>query len=269
MDESRDRRGHRSRLRERFLSGGMSALAEYEILELLLTFAIPRKDVKPIAKVLMRRFGSLKSVLNADESALLSVGGLGEGSFCLIKFIRALIPLFHMQVLEQERLELDSIDKLIEFFRARMDGEAREVLDMACFDSELRLMPGGAVRLFEGSANMAKVDIRKIVETAIRLGATSIVLAHNHPNGDARPSFDDIRFTQTLSLACKSIRINFIEHLIVAKSATFSFRRDGRFDDLYDETLPDDASAPNLESGGEAGDEPSARVAAPRRRLRM
>ena len=244
---NKDKLGHRNRLRVRFLSGRLSALAEYEILELLLTFAIPRKDVKPIAKRLLTKFGSFKSVLNASESELERIEGLGENSICFVRFIRELIPLFHLQVLEEERLELDSIDKLIEFFRASSDGEKKEILELACFDSDLRLLPNGAIRLFEGSANIANVDIRRILETALRLGATSIVIAHNHPNADVRPSFEDIRFTQTLSLVCKSMRINFIEHLIIAKNETFSFRRDGRFDDLYDETL-DESYTENNES---------------------
>lgn len=260
--------GHRSRLRARFLSGGLSALAEYEILELLLTFAIPRKDVKPIAKALLIKFGSFKSVLNASEKELMEVEGVGESSRCLIKFMRELIPLFHLQVLEEERLELDSIDKLIAFFRARMDGEKKEVLELACFDSDLRLLPNGAIRLFEGSANMANVDIRKILEIALNLGATSIVISHNHPNGDMRPSFEDINFTRKLSLACKSIRLSFIEHIIIAKNAEFSFRRDGRFDDLYDETLPDIDS--QEESFGEVDfDESPSQVAVRRKRLKM
>ncbi len=258
MTKEAENAGHRSRLRARFMSGGMAALAEYEIVELLLTCAIARRDVKPVAKSLMAKYGSVKAILNADPAELSAVEGMGEASACMVKFVRDLIPLYHLQTLERSSIELDSVDKLIEFFRARMEHEKKEVLEMACFDPSLRLLPGGAVRLFEGSASSANVDIRQIVEKAIKLGASSIVIAHNHPNGDARPSRDDIAFTRRLSLACRPIRLDFIEHLIVASGATFSFRRDGRFDDLCDSTVPcgDDYG------GGESD------VASPRKRLK-
>lgn len=232
MTKEAENAGHRSRLRARFMSGGMAALAEYEIVELLLTCAIARRDVKPVAKSLMAKYGSVKAILNADPAELSAVEGMGEASACMVKFVRDLIPLYHLQTLERSSIELDSVDKLIEFFRARMEHEKKEVLEMACFDPSLRLLPGGAVRLFEGSANSA--------------------------NGDARPSRDDIAFTRRLSLACRPIRLDFIEHLIVASGATFSFRRDGRFDDLCDSTVPcgDDYG------GGESD------VASPRKRLK-
>ncbi len=240
FDKSSDNSGHRMRLRERFLSGGISALAEYEIVELTLMFAIPRKDVKPIAKKLIQKYGGLKQILNADKNELIALDGLGKNSICLIKLMRELIPLYHLQTLEQTPIELDSVDKLIDFFRARIEGLKNEVLELACFDSELRLIEGGAIRLFEGSSNTAKADIRRIIEIAIKLGASSIVIAHNHPQGDAKPSVEDIAFTRKLSLACQPISLNFIEHLIVAKNATFSFRRDGYFDSLYDTSIPED-----------------------------
>lgn len=231
-----DKTGHRLRLRQRFESGGISALAEYEILELMLTYAIVRKDVKPIAKLLLKRFGSLKNVLNASKAELVSVDGMGDSSAIMINFIRGIIPLYHLQVLEEEPLELDSVDKIAEFFCARISSEKIEVLEMACFDTQLRLLPHGVVRLFEGSANTANVDIRRIIECAIKAGASSIVLAHNHPTGAAKPSSADIAFTRTLSDACKPIKLDFIEHIIIAKNAYFSFRRDGEFDVLYDST---------------------------------
>lgn len=231
-----DKSGHRQRLRKRFEDGGISALAEYEIVELLLTYAIARKDVKPIAKALLKKFGNLKNILTADRAELSGIEGMGEASATMIKFVSSIIPLYHLQVLEESPLELDSVDKLAEFFRARIGAEKIEVLEMACFDSQFRLLPKGAIRLFEGSANTANVDIRRIVECAIKLGASSIVLAHNHPSGDAKPSLADVEFTRNLSNACRPIKLDFIEHIIIAKNAFYSFRRDGHFDVLYDST---------------------------------
>lgn len=108
---------------------------------------------------------------------------------------------------------------------------------MVCFDAKLRIIPSGSVRLFEGSLTCASVDVRKIIETAIKHGAAQIAVAHNHPSGDPTPSFEDIRLTRRLAEACKPIHLNLIEHVVVGKKACFSFRRDGRFDCLYDESL--------------------------------
>lgn len=248
MDDFSEKLGHRSRLRLRFLKGGIAALAEYEVVELLLTFAIPRKDVKPIAKSLLVRYKNLKEIMNTNPAELASYKGLGESSACLVKLMRELIPLYHLQTLEESKIELESIDKLIQFFRARIEFEDHEVMEMLCLDSELRLLPNCVVRIFEGSVNSINVDIRRIIEIAVKKGASSIVIAHNHPNGDARPSDEDINFTRKLSLACKPINLCFIEHLIVAKTATFSFRRDGHFDDLYDTAIGSDDSGGRVES---------------------
>ena len=132
---------------------------------------------------------------------------------------------------------LPTISKLIKFFRSKIASEKHEVLEMVCLDAKLRIIPDGSVRLFEGSVTSANVDIRKIIEIAIKKGASSIAIAHNHPSGDPSPSFEDVRFTRKLSEACKPISLNFIEHIIVGRNVCFSFRRDGRFDDLYDDSL--------------------------------
>ena len=109
---------------------------------------------------------------------------------------------------------------------------------MVCLDSNLKIVPDGGVRLCEGSVNCASVDIRKIIETAIRLGAVSIAIAHNHPGGDPRPSMEDVRFTKRLSDACRPINLSLIEHIVVGRNSCYSFRRSGEFDVLYDESLP-------------------------------
>ncbi len=256
MNEFQDKSGHRARLRSRFLTGGLSALAEYEIVELLLMFAIPRKDVKPLAKLLIAKFKNLKGILSADFNELSATEGMGEASACLMKFMRELIPLYHLQTLEKATLGLDTIDKLTEFFRTRLESEDIEIVELVCLDSELRLINKGLIRISEGSANIAKVDVRKIIENALYLGASSIVLAHNHPQGDARPSLDDIYLTKKISNACRPINLMFIEHIIVAKDMNFSFRRDGRMDDLYDITIPEES------------DENDSQVASPRKYLK-
>lgn len=229
--------GHRSRLRERFLAQGLDTFADYEVVELLLTFAIPRVDVKPTAKILIKEFGNLRGILCAEIEALKKINLIGDNAATFLKFINALIPIFHQNELALSGDEISTIGKLMKLFRTRIGSLPSEVLEMVCFDAKLKIVDKGLVRLFEGSVNSANVDIRKIVETAIKRGASSIALAHNHPSGDPRPSLEDIRFTRKLSDACRPIDLNFIEHVIVGKNVCYSFRRDGRFDDLYDNSL--------------------------------
>lgn len=229
--------GHRQRLKERFMSSGIYALADYEVVELLLMLSIPRIDVKPLAKLLMDRYSSLKAILNINASELRSIKGIGDNTIHTIRFIREVVDVYNVQELQTFDITLDTVVKLKKFFKSRLDSESKEVIDMACFDSQLRLMKGGIVRIAEGNVNSASVDIRKIIEVAIKNGATSIVLSHNHPHGDCKPSFDDIRFTKKISLACQAIGLSLIEHIIVAKSGCFSFRNDGELDVLYDVTV--------------------------------
>jgi len=231
------REGHRERLRERYAAGGLAALADYEVVEMLLTLAIPRVDVKPVAKELVKKFKNLRGILEAPPDELMKIKGVGVSAATALKFIKDAISLYHREELEMPSEEMGTISKLMKYFKSRIGAAENESLEMACFDAKLQLIPGGSVRLFEGSVNSANVDIRKIVETAIRKGASSIAISHNHPSGDPRPSLEDIRLTRKLSEACRPINLNLIEHVIVGKNRCFSFRRDGRFSDLCDESL--------------------------------
>lgn len=229
------RHGHRQRLRERYAAAGISALADYEIAEMMLTLLIPRADVKPAAKELIKKFGNIRGILDAPAEDLEAIDGIGAGAATMIGFIKDLIGAYHYCELETPSTEIATISKLMRYFKTRLASKATECLEMVCFDTQLKII--ASVRLFEGSVNRASVDIRRIVETALKAGATSIAIAHNHPSGAISPSLEDIRFTQRLSAACRAIRINMIEHIIVGKNACYSFRRDGRFDDLYDDSL--------------------------------
>ena len=232
-------KGHRQRLRARYENGGMSSLSDYEFVELLLTLLIPRIDVKPIAKDLLKKFGNLRGIIEAKRDDILKVNGIGENSFLGLRIIKDAISLYHLNELELPGDEITTISKLIKYFKTKISNLPYEALELVCFDTQLRIIPNGSIRLFEGSVNTSSVDIRKIIEISIKLGASNIAIAHNHPSGNPRPSFDDIRFTRRLSEACKPINLNFIEHIIIGKNESFSFRRDGHFDDLYDNNLED------------------------------
>lgn len=233
------REGHRQRLRERYAKTGISALADYEVIEMLLCMLISRVDVKPIAKNLLTHFKNLRGILDASEDELLNISGLGKNSVIGLRFIKELISLYHTNELQVGGETISTIEKLIKYFRSKIASEQNEVLEMICFDTKLKIIGETSIRLVEGTVNTANVDIRKIIETAIKCGASSIAIAHNHPSGDPRPSLEDIRFTRKLSSACKPISLNLIEHIIVAKPACYSFRKDGHFDCLYDEAAAD------------------------------
>ena len=231
--------GHRQRLRERYMRSGIESLADYEVVEMLLCLIIPRIDVKPIAKQLIAKFKNLRGILEAPQEELLCISGIGENATLLLRFIREIISIYHANELKVGGETISTITKLTNFFKSKIGAEKNEVLEMLCFDAKLKIIGESSIRLVEGTVNTANVDIRKIVEIAIKYGASSIAIAHNHPSGDPRPSLEDIRFTRKLSMACKPISLSLIEHTIVAKSACYSFRKDGQFDCLYDEAASD------------------------------
>ena len=227
--------GHRQRLRERYLKNGISSFADYEVIEMLLSLFIPRIDVKPIAKDLICNFKNLRGILDASVEDLAKTKGLDENTCVSIKLIKDLISIYHANELQSSSNTMSTLTKLTNYFKSKIASEKNEVLEMLCLDSQLKIIGDGSIRIAEGSVNSANVDIRKIVEIAIRQGASSIAIAHNHPSGNPKPSLEDILFTKKLTAACKPISISLIEHTIVAKSTTFSFRKDGHFDCLYDE----------------------------------
>ena len=229
--------GHRQRMRERYARSGTYGMADYEIVEMLLALLIPRIDVKPIAKDLIAKFKNLRGILDAPREELEKVRGIGLNTALALKFVKDTITVYHTDELKCEGMEIPTITKLIKYFKAKIVAEQNEVLEMLCFDTKLRIIGDSSVRLVEGTVSSANVDIRKIVEVAIKRGASSIAIAHNHPSGDPHPSLDDVRFTRRLSETCRALSISLIEHVIVAKSACFSFRREGHIDDLYDETV--------------------------------
>jgi len=216
--------GHRARLRERFLKGGFEALADYEVLELLLTLCIPRRDVKPMAKVLLKQFGSLRGVLDASPEDLQKISGMGEVAPVALRIIRETATLYLRQLVEGRPM-LDNNDKLADFWRARLGALRYEVFEVAYLDHHYRLIEDGVERLEEGTPTETVVYPRKVMEAALRKQASHIVVAHNHPTGDVTPSDHDKRLTIALQLAGQPLGIKLIDHLIIAAEKTYSFRK--------------------------------------------
>lgn len=218
--------GHRQRLRERFLRSGFSGFADYEIVELLLTLAIPRRDVKPAAKALLARFGSVRGVLDAPAEELRRIDGLGEVAPVALRIIRETANLYLQQSAEGGE-PLRDPEALVRFWRSRIGALPIEVFEVAYLDSAGRLLRDGVERLEEGTVDRATVYPRRILEAALRRNAAAIVVAHNHPNGEVGPSEQDKLLTRALHLASTTVAVRLLEHLVVSPERVFSFREAG------------------------------------------
>ena len=217
--------GHRQRLRDRFEKGGPDALADYELVELLLTLAIPRSDVKQPAKALLARFGTLRGILDAPVDELRAIGGLGEVAPVALRIVRAAATLYLQQSAENKSILAESED-LSRFWRMRIGALSHEVFEVAYLDSAYQLLRNGVETLEEGIVDRAAVYPRRVIEAALRRGAAAIAVAHNHPNGDVSPSEQDKTLTRALVLAATTVQLQVHDHMIVSPDKVFSFRKE-------------------------------------------
>ena len=218
--------GHRQRLRERFLKSGLSGLADYEVVELLLMLAIPRGDVKQPAKALIKRFKNLRGILDAPAEELQATSGIGKVTPIALQIIRAAATLYLQQGCE-ERDSFADPSHLHDFWRMRLGTLKTEVFEVAYLDTAYRLLRDGVERLEEGTIDRATVYPRRVIEASLKREAAVIVLAHNHPNGQALPSKQDKILTRAIVLAAETVQLRVLDHLIVSAQEIFSFRREG------------------------------------------
>lgn len=223
-----DPSGHRARLRERYFNAGLEAFAPHEILEFLLTFAIPRRDTKPIAYALINKFGSLHAVLQASAQDLMTVDGIGENAATLISMIMPLFRAYH-QSLEKETPVLKNLDQCARYCQGLLAGERFEKLYVICLDSRMRII--NTVLISSGDVSEVRVYVRHILSAVSQCNATGIVLTHNHPSGSAHPSNEDVTLTNSIQMLLDSIDVRLYDHLIVTALNTFSFRRSGLLGD--------------------------------------
>jgi len=217
---------HRKRLRERFERVGLRGFSEHEVLELVLTLAIPRKDVKVPAKELLARFGSLKAVLDAPAQELQQVHGLGSVAPIVVRIIRDVSTLY-LQERVKARPQLLDLDDLARFWRSRIGGLSDEVFEVAYLDTSYRLMRDGVETLSKGTIDRAVVYPRTVMEAALRRKAAAVVLAHNHPDGDVTPSSEDKDLTRALVLAAATLQVKIHDHIVVSADKVLSFRQEG------------------------------------------
>ena len=211
--------GHRARLRGRFLQGGAAALQDYELLELLLTFAIPYSDVKPLAKNLIAHFGSFGQVLDATPEALMEFMGLKEYSACLINLVKAC----HEVYLKEEALKRQrilSLDVLVDYCRTAMGGLKDEQFRVLYLNSQNEIIAEEILQ--EGTVNQTVVYPRKILELALKHKASGLILVHNHPSGNPTPSASDKELTQTVVKASKALNLTVHDHLIISRHGYYS-----------------------------------------------
>lgn len=217
--------GHRDRLRSRFARDGLDGFDDHQVLELLLFYAIPRVDTNPIAHRLLDRFGSLAAVLEADRADLASVPGVGPAAAALLSMVPQISRRYLQDRTGCHRPQLNSSEAVAAFVVPLMAGRPEEVFYVLCLDAQCRLIRAALVA--EGTVSGARIEPRHVVECAVRHRAASVVLAHNHPQGTARPSPDDHRITQTLAAAVSPIGIRLLDHVVVANGEVFSFAREG------------------------------------------
>ena len=209
--------GHRQRLRERFLKSGIAGLADYEVVELLLTLAIPRSDVKQPAKRLLQRFGSRRGILDAPLEELREIEAIGAVTPVALQIIRAAATLYLQQAAEGSKV-LSDPESISAFWRMRIGSLPNEIFQMACLDSGYHLLRNGVETIEEGTIDRAAVYPRRVIEAALKRGAAAVVLAHNHPNGSVQPSEQDKLLTRAIVLAAESVGVKIVDHLIVSSS---------------------------------------------------
>lgn len=213
--------GHRDRLRTKLLENGPDALADYELLEVLLFAFIPRRDVKPIAKALLDQFGSLSVVLSAPSTDLTKVKGIGATVAAYLKTVDALQNRSQRETL-QERDAISSWSVMIDYVRTALQHEAREQFRVLFLDRKNKLIKDELMG--EGTVDQAPVYPREIARKALELQASSLILVHNHPSGDPTPSHADIDMTRQIIDALDTLEITVHDHVIVGKHGVASLR---------------------------------------------
>ena len=222
-------KGHRERLKARFLETGLDSFTDVQALELLLFYAIPQKDTNPIAHALLDRFGSLSQVLDAPLEALKKVPGISDHSASLLRLVTELARFY--QVDSAQRTEvLTSLDACGRYLVPRFFGRKVETVFLLCLDAKCKVLC--CREIGEGSVNAASISVRKVVEAALSANATTVVLAHNHPSGVALPSADDVQPTRRIAAALSAVEVKLIDHIVVAEGDFISMVQSGyRFDE--------------------------------------
>ena len=223
-------KGHRERLKQRFLEEGLDNFTDIQVLEMLLFYAIPRSDTNPIAHALLDRFGSLAQVLEADVEELKKVPGIKDHAATLLALVIDLCRYYQVNSSRQTEI-LTTLDACGKYLVPRFFGRTKETIFLLCLDAKCKVLC--CKEIGEGSVNTASISVRKVVETALAANATTVVLAHNHPSGIAVPSNEDIQTTRRIAAALSAVEIHLADHIVVADGVYVSMVQSGCSFDTY------------------------------------
>lgn len=215
--------GHRKRLREKFLESGLNGFLDYEVVELLLTLGTPRKDCKQMAKDAIKEFKNLKGVLDADKTELTTIKGIGPSNALGLILFREILERYSKEKISPKAL-LNSAKLVAEYLQAKIGNKKEEHFMILYFDTRNKLINE---EISIGTLNASLVHPREVFKQAIRENAAQIIIAHNHPSGDSKPSEDDISTTKRLIDAGKLVGISIIDHLVITSDEYFSFKEKG------------------------------------------
>ncbi len=217
---------HRERLRSKYLEKGINSLNDYEILELLLTFSIPVKDVKPQAKELLDEFGSIKEIIyNIDKDKFLSVKGIGDKSLILFSLIKDILKKITYEELKKKD-KIEGVQDVVTYCKNSFFDLKKEVFQIIFLNSKNEILSIETIE--EGIINEAYIYLRKIFEKAFKNNATAMILIHNHPGGKASPSKEDINITKKIIALSEQLNIVVHDHVIIAVDKYYSFKEDGK-----------------------------------------
>lgn len=218
--------GHRERLRRRFLLGGGRDMPDYELLELLLTIAIPRRDVKPLAKELIRKFGSFAEVVNAPLEELMLVKGVKENTAAVLRIVRECSVRSSWQSLKgMDAPVISDFDAMVDYCRSAMAYQTVEEFRIIFLNSKLYVI--GEEIQQRGTVDQVAIHPREVIKSAMMHGASAMILVHNHLSGIVTPSKADIEITKRIKEAAEAVSIRLFDHLIISKSSVYSFHNQG------------------------------------------
>ena len=223
-------KGHRERLKQRFLKEGLDQFTDIQALELLLFYAIPQRDTNPIAHALLDRFGRLSQVLDASFEELKKVPGISDHSATLLTLVTELARYYQVDC--AQRVEcLTTLEACGSYLVPYFFGRSSETVFLLCLDAKCKVLCCKEVG--QGSVNSASISVRKVVETALAANATTVVLAHNHPSGVALPSEEDILTTRRIAAALNAVEVHLADQVVVADGDYVSIAQSGcRFDEF-------------------------------------
>ena len=220
-----DQKLHKKRMRDRFIRNGLDGFHDYEVLELILSYSIVRKDTRGLAKNLIRRFGSLTDVLNAPVRQLTEVEGLGERSAVLLKLLRD-ANVYHLRETILHRDYISGAEDIIQYLKTHYKGMKTEEFKVIYLNTQNMIITDET--LFYGTLNHSAIYIRKIVEHALMHHAHAVILVHNHPGGNMVPSSDDILITKRIQDALALVEIEVLDHILVGHDKYLSFIKKAR-----------------------------------------